>query len=190
MTTIIGIAGVTGAGKTTLVKELGKTLNATTIHWDDFDHLSKWPANYVEWYYKSKDYSAWEYPDLAETLKTLKAGNSLVCPATKRKLVPTAQVIFDAPLGHRHKQTGQYIDFLVWIEVPPDISLARRLLREYRNKPKASTTDIVRDLDYYINHSRPTFVDNKEALAEANLVVAGTFPTSVLAQSVIKHLPR
>ncbi len=45
---IIGISGITGAGKSTLAKALSLDLKATLISWDDFDDISLEPEDYIE----------------------------------------------------------------------------------------------------------------------------------------------
>ena len=64
---IIGISGISGAGKSTLIKRLAKTLQSTPIFWDDYDEISKAPQSYVDWFYSSKDYNDWVYPELVDT---------------------------------------------------------------------------------------------------------------------------
>lgn len=145
---IIAVAGITGSGKTAVTGELAKRLGATVVSWDDYEDISDGPENYVEWYKTSGDVSDWQYPALAETLKTLRSGRALICPATHRRLDPTPTVVFDAPLGRTHTETGQYIDFLVWIDTPPDVALARSILRDYRQKPPAVIDDLFDQLDY------------------------------------------
>ncbi|HDO1382378.1 TPA: deoxynucleoside kinase [Aeromonas veronii] len=47
---LIGVSGNMGAGKSTLTKGLSNALNATIISWDDFDHISVGPDDYIDWY--------------------------------------------------------------------------------------------------------------------------------------------
>jgi uridine kinase len=56
--------------------------------------------------------------------------NALISPLDGSRLVPSQYIIFDAPLGYAHKETGQYIDFLVFIDTPLDVAMARRILRD------------------------------------------------------------
>ena len=169
---VVGISGISGAGKSTLIQKLSELLKATTIFWDDFDEISKAPEDYVQWYTSSKKYDDWVYTDLSETLRQLKAGRTVLCPATKKELQPTEYILFDAPLGYCHRETGKHIDFLICLNTPPDIALARRLLREHKSSTNIKA--ILEDLEYYLTRSRPLFILSAEE-KKCDLSIDGSF---------------
>ena len=152
---IVGISGISGAGKSTLVNAPKEPLCATTLFLDDYDNISKSPEDLVAWYRSSRRYEDWSYPSLANTLDQLKQGKSVICPATKRELCPTKYVLFDAPLGYCHNETGKYITFLVSLDTPLNIALAHRLVRDYKNNPNQEA--MIADLEQYLSASRPLF---------------------------------
>ncbi|MDP1881009.1 MAG: AAA family ATPase [Parachlamydiaceae bacterium] len=160
---VIGVSGISGAGKSTLIRKLAETLQATFLTWDDYDEISQSPKDYVKWYELSKNYDDWIYDDLANNLKKIKEGHEVICPATKKELYPTNYILFDAPLGYCHKATGKYIDFLICLDTPLDIALARRLLRDYRSHPEPQK--MLEDLNYYLAHSRPLYILTPEEKA-------------------------
>lgn len=168
---IIGISGNMGAGKTTLAMELANDLQSAFIAWDDFDELSKGPEDYVDWYKRGEDYAEWDYPKLAEVLKSLKAGETPIHPLTKIVINPRQAIIFDAPLGRFHQQTGTYIDTWVHISLPLDVSLCRWLLRDYRHADKTKD-ELLDELQFYLSESRPLFDDSKFK-AKADLILNG-----------------
>lgn len=181
---IIGISGVTGAGKSTLVKILAQVLNATVVSWDEFDEISTEPLDYVEWYYRDRNYEEFRREALASVLKTLKTNKIVVHPVSEQTLVPTKYIIFDAPLGRCHQQTGQYIDTCIHITVPLDVSLCRRILRDFVDPVKTKEA-MLEELSFYLKHSRPLFFDD-DLRQTANLVVDGLLsPQEEL--EVVKH---
>ncbi|WP_416776058.1 hypothetical protein ACNFJN_13180 [Xenorhabdus budapestensis] len=128
MNKIIAISGISGSGKTSLSKQLSTLLNAAMLSWDDFDPISKYPDNYVLWEKAGKDYSQWEYPDLAKNLNALKS-NKIIKHATNHQTIyPTKFIIFDAPLGRLHVQTGQFIDIAIHLNTPCQILVVYSLM--------------------------------------------------------------
>jgi uridine kinase len=186
MVKIIGISGVGGAGKSVLTNALGKALNATILFWDDFDEISKAPENYIEWYSKSKDYSEWKYDALAKVLNQLKMGEKIICPATKKELVPTDYIVFDAPLGRKHIVTGQYIDYSIFLNTPLDIALARRILRDFREK--SNNTEIFEELDFYLTSSRPLYMMDYDAKEKYDFIVDGSLPVDNIVAIILEKL--
>jgi uridine kinase len=180
---IIGISGVSGAGKTTLARKLGESLHATTLFWDHYDAISKSPNDYVAWFHSAeRNTNEWQYDALENVLGTLKSGKGLICPATDRQLSPTPYIIFDAPMGYRHQATGQYIDFLIFLDTPPDIALARRLLRD------AEHQNIIKELQYYLSEARPLYIDSYKEREHCNLIIDGSLSTQEQATTVIGSL--
>ncbi|HFE6393995.1 TPA: hypothetical protein ACK8SK_000665 [Legionella pneumophila] len=94
---IIGISGITGAGKSTLAKALSLDLKATLISWDDFDDISLEPEDYIEWYHKGCNYSEFQRENLAKVLAELKAKREIMHPVLSTLLNPAEYIIFDAP---------------------------------------------------------------------------------------------
>lgn len=171
---IIGISGISGAGKSTLASALQKELNATLVAWDDFDDISTGPDDYVDWYNRGEDYTEWDYSQLEVVLKNLKSGANTTHPAMHKPLQVTQYIIFDAPLGRFHQQTGKYIDCWIHISVPLDVSLARRVIRDF-SSDKKTKKDIVDDLKYYLASSRPLFLD-EQYKKQADYVSDGLTP--------------
>ncbi|HAU0262632.1 TPA: uridine kinase [Legionella pneumophila] len=183
---IIGISGKTGAGKSTLAKMLASDLNATLISWDDFDEVSKEPEDYIEWYGRGGNYSEFKREELKKVLAKLKEGEKVLHPVLHDELIPTKYIIFDAPLGTLHQQTGKYIDTCVHIEVPLDISLCRRVLRDFDDQLKTKE-DVLEEIDFYLKHSRPLFFDH-DLKKNATIVVDGLLTPEKELQIIKNYL--
>ena len=167
-------------------KKLARELNATVLYWDEYDDISKQPVDYVEWYHKDGDVSAWKYPALADTLSKLKSGESPVCPATNKELLATPWIVFDSPLGYDHLETGRFIDFLIWIDTPLDIALTRRTIRDHLSGGQVNAALLREELEYYCKKSRPLFA--KGLSIPADLVVDGSHSLGEMRNNIIKFL--
>lgn len=189
MVRVIGISGISGAGTSTITKALGKALNATALFWDDFDDISQSPDDYVEWFHKSGDYGDWHYPALENTLKELKEGRTLNHPATREKLVSTPLVIFDASLGRQHSATARFVDFFIHLDTNMDVALARRLIRDYGDNHKASISDVLDELQWYLSDGRPLF-DARKIKASADFVVNGDNSVEKILAVIMLELKR
>lgn len=184
--TILGISGVTGAGKTTLCKALANELKSTSIFWDDFDPISTSPGDYLDWYHRGQNYNEWNYPALAEGIRLLKNNNSFLHPIHHSTLQPTKYLIFDAPLGRCHIQTGQLIDIAIHLSTPLDVTLCRRILRD-NWEDTHTKDDIMDDLKYYLSHSRPLFFDD-DLKASADLIIDGMLSIDDQIKRVLESL--
>jgi len=91
---IIGISVNMGAGKKTLSLELANYLQDPYVGWYDFDEISKGPEDFIDWFQRGEDYSEWDYPQLAEALKSLKSGESVIHPTRNLALSPGYRNIF------------------------------------------------------------------------------------------------
>lgn len=183
---VIAISGNMGAGKTTLATALAKALQMTILKWDEFDDISVSPHNYVDWYQRGKNYHEFDYQVLADVLESLKSKQSVLHPVLKHMLHPTEYIIFDAPLGRQHLQTGKYIDIHCHLDVPMDVSLSRHLIRDFKNNDKTKE-ELMEELEYYLSQSRPLFVD--DALkASADFIVDGMLTTDTQIEIIQKYL--
>lgn len=186
MPKVISISGNSGAGKTTLSRALGTVLQATVVYWDDFDSISKAPEDYVDWYKRGENYNEWDYPALANVLETLKSNKPIHHPALNHLLEATPFIIFDTGNGRLHQQTAQYIDLSIHMDVSLDVSLSRRLIRDFKANDQ-SKNDLVEELEYYLEHSRPLFFDD-EIKAKADFIINGTLPIEDQIKEIKQYL--
>ena len=108
-------------------------------------------------------------------------------------IAPRKYVIFETHFGRLHRETGRHIDFLVWIETPREIALARNLrdlLRGLFEDPGAQLTrDHVTRLydylgDYLDDVRRLTLMQQQRVGKAADLVVDG----SAVSASVVEQV--
>ncbi len=130
---VVAVAGPTGSGKTALVKGLVARLgDASALHMDDYERMTREPIGDVQrWAERGADFDELAVPLLGEHLRQLKSGQPV------RDVAPRKYIVFETQFGRAHAQTGGLIDLLIWIDVPLELALARKL--------KAFAADALRD---------------------------------------------
>lgn len=134
MSRIVAISGAPGSGKSTLARGLADALgDATVVEMDHYEQATAQPmAAIARWMHDGADYDALPIPSLADHLAALRAGRTVTDPATRKPIRPAAWILFETQFGRAHQATGRHVDLLIWLDTPPDIALARTLLKSTR----------------------------------------------------------
>ena len=118
-----------GAGKTTLMRKVAERLgDAVSVQFDAYEHLSTFPADNKQWVQSGADPDAFRTPELTEAVRALREGTSVIHPRLQTPVEPAAYVVLEEPFGRGRNEMRGLIDFVVCIETPLEIALARRLL--------------------------------------------------------------
>ncbi len=167
---LIGIAGGTGSGKTTLAKRLKNTFGDDVVllcqdfYYNSFDHLS----------FEERIKLNFDHPDafdnnfLIKQLKMLKNFQSIERPTysfveykrmeeTVRE-EPKPVIILDGILIFENPELAELMDIKVYVDTDADIRLTRRLLRDIHERG--------RNLDSVINQYLNTVKPMHEAFVE------------------------
>ncbi len=173
--TIIGISGVSGGGKTTLTKALSTHFNgSTTLYFDDYADDKTYPANFSQWFADGADFNVFRSPQLATDLASLKKGNSVKSPIDGSSCEPTPLIFCEAPLGRAHHNTGQHLDYLVYIKTPLEVGLARTILRYAGNAEQIPAEALKEYINNYLASYRPTYLEQiKQIMPGADLILNG-----------------
>ncbi len=192
-TVVIAIAGASGSGKSTLVRALAQRLeNTETMYFDDYRP---------------------NYQNLTKDLQNLQRGNNITYPVDNRRIDAGKVIILEEPTGRTRKGMSDKIDFLVYINLPLEVSLARVLLRSIRQsedddintfyeiigpqfdpkfteeKPTKLMHILVWQLEMYLKkHRQEYLVDHENNLKDADLVVDGLKPLNQLIQEITEKV--
>ena len=143
---VIGIAGGTGSGKTTLMNNLIKEFSEdVTIlshdnyykRHDDLTYEQRCQLNYDE-------PAALETDLMAAHLEQLRQGQAIDCPVydfTQHnrsdetiRLVPRKVIIVEGILIFENKQLRDLMDIRIFVDTDNDVRLCRRILRDVRER--------------------------------------------------------
>ena len=184
---IIAISGHPGGGKTSLTKALRDRLGVPALHYDDYETITSLsPAKVRDWIKRGSNYDEIELDRLVHQMK-------LVSEHQPRP----ACVLLDTLLGRAHRETGELIHTLIWIDTPPDIALARKISEaagRARATPEDSTAFVgwlESYLAHYMGFIAGTYAVQRERVRPtADVILDGSAPLEELvdeAASAIKQ---
>ncbi len=170
---VIAIAAVSGGGKTTIATHLNERLqNAKTLFFDEYDFEG--PDDIIDWVDNGANYDDWNLAPLIKDLEALLTE-------------PLDYVVMDFPFAYKHFKTSKLIDFVVFIDTPLDIAMARRVIRDFKGN---SVENIFLDMNNYISKGRRGYLEMLNTIKpNSDIIVDGTLPiseiVSIIAQNIV-----
>jgi len=192
-TVVIAVAGASGSGKSTLVRALAERIeNTETMYFDDYRP---------------------NYGNLTKDLQNLRRGNRITYPEDDRQINAGKVIILEEPTGRSREGMSDEIDFMVYINLPLEVSLARVLLRSIKQsedeginafyeaigpqfeprfteeKPTKLMHIQVWQLEMYLKQHRQGYlVDHENNLKDADLVVDGLKSVNQLVMEITEKV--
>ena len=191
---VTGISAPSGGGKTTITKRVTDLLpGSVALFFDDYDGDTVHPLSFQQWLREGADYSAWKALRLESDLRCLRNGRSIVHPLTGGTISPQRHVVFDNPLGYAHPGLAKLIDFMVFIDTPLDIAMARRLLRDFPQKSNEHIEDVAKilrvEMATYLDHGRQAYLEmDRQIKPTCDLVLDGSLPVNELSHRVVEEI--
>ena len=146
-TIMIGIAGGTGSGKTTLTRRLRDHFGANEVSVINHDSYYK---RHDELPYEKRCQLNYDHPDsfdtslLIEDLRSLKAGRTVHCPVydysihnrTDRteEVHPTKVIIVEGMLIFADEELAGEMDIKIFVDTDADERILRRIMRDVRER--------------------------------------------------------
>jgi uridine kinase len=195
---IIGVAGGSGSGKTTVVRAIVRELGGdavTVIHHDsyyrDTSHLTE----------ESRHAINYDHPDSLETellvehLKELRAGRAVAVPmydfaaharlSQREHVEPSKVVIVDGLLILWDPGLRTLMDIKVYVDTDPDLRFIRRLERDIRERGR-TTESVIQQYTRTVRPMHLEFVEPSKRYADVivpegghNLVAVDMLVTKV-----------
>ncbi|MBP1995351.1 AAA family ATPase [Paenibacillus eucommiae] len=185
----IVISGTSGSGKTTLCKKLATLLGNDSVCLSFDEYFAASEFNLIIWYTNGANPDEVKNAQLLEDLHSLRTGKNIKNITTGETIKPSAYILLDEPFGRGRYKTENLIDFSVHLELPLEVSLARRILRHF--DPSVSIDYQVKSAnDYltaYLKHNLRDFyvAVNAIALEDCDVSLDGMKSTDELALEVV-----
>ncbi len=196
--TIIGVAGGTGSGKSTLVKRLQDTFDGDEVVTLCHDYYYK---AHDELSFGERSRLNYDHPQsfdtemMVEHLKALKAGVPVERPVYSfvdhnrmKETVPVRPskvIIIDGILIFENRQLREMMDMKVFVDTDADLRLSRRLLRDVCERGRTMESVV----DQYITTVKPMheeFVEPSKRYADV-IIPEGGF-NSVAVSMLIENI--
>jgi uridine kinase len=191
---VIVISGTSGAGKTSLVRKTAEQLGAAAcLHFDDYQSSSTYP-DLAAWLAAGADPNEWRTPEFAAAVQALRQGQAVALPDGKGMVEPQPYLVVEDPFGRARREMAPSVDFVVYLDLPLDIAMLRKLRRDAaRYTGEVATPDVLRWLNdfceaYLEGPLRGVYrVAMEQARAGADLVVDGMRPLDDLAREIARQ---
>ena len=181
---VIGIAGGTGSGKSTLIKRISEEFaDRITMLSHDFYYKAHDEMSYEERCKLNYDHpDAFENDLMIRHLKQLKAGKSVRCPVydytvhNRSKdtvlIKPAKVIIVEGILILADKQLCDEMDIRVFVDTDADVRILRRIIRDVKKRERTLESVI----DQYLTTVKPmheAFVEPSKKNADVIIPVGG-----------------
>ena len=181
---VIGIAGGTGSGKTTITKDIEKNLgsNVTVI-----THDSYYKAHH-EMTYDERTLLNYDHPDaydtdmLVEHLAALKRGEEIECPVYDFKIhdrsdetitiKPSRVIIVEGILVFHNEDLRNLMDVKVFVDTDADVRILRRIVRDVKER-KRSLDSVINQYLGTVKPMHEAFVEPSKRYADVIIPVGG-----------------
>ena len=195
---VIGVAGGTGSGKSTLVKRLQEAFKnddvATICH--DFYYKAHPELSYEERTKLNYDHpAAFDTDMLVEHIRQLKEGKNVECPVysfvehnrTTETLpvAPSKVIIIDGILIFENEELRDMMDIKVYVDTDADLRLARRILRDVRERGR-SMESVISQYTTTVKPMHEQFVEPSKRYADV-IIPEGGF-NSVAVSMLIQNI--
>jgi uridine kinase len=161
---IIGIAGGTGSGKSTVARRVAAALSESSVAFVEMDSYYR---SHVGLSMRELHHLNWDHPDAFDMelfvaqLDAMAAGQTIEKPvydytihARREKTVPLAKVdvvVVDGILLFTDERVRQRLDVKVFVDADADIRLVRRIKRDMATRGRP----LEEILEQYVNTVRP-----------------------------------
>ena len=198
---IIGIAGGTGSGKTTLTNRLKERFgdDVTVVYHDNYY------KRHDEMTYEERCLLNYDHPDAFDTdlmiehIQALKEGKAIECPVydftvhnrSDKTLIikPTKVIIVEGILIFQNEYLRNQMDIKIFVDTDADVRILRRILRDVEERGR-SLESVVNQYLTTVKPMHEQFVEPSKRAADIIVLEGGqnVVALDILIQRVHNHV--
>ena len=201
---VIVISGSVGSGKSTIATALSKILDgAPVLIFDHYGPYIEWPQGIEQWVKNGADPSQIRISKLKDDLLSLLEGKTVTDPQNGNILSPSKHILLEEPSGRERQEIREYIDLVVYIDVPQDICVTRLFERlvdmdiwkskgTFQGEPKDELVEQLDAVAMWITQyqqARPMYIQVSQIVKEkADFVVDGLKAVDEITADIMSFL--
>jgi uridine kinase len=157
---VVAVSGVSGAGKTTVVKLLADEFNCPFLLFDDHVDRHSYPPDMKDWFQRGANVSLIKTPDFISALE-----RQMTCSKTRF-------IFIEEPFGKERDSMARLIDYVIFLDSPMELCLARVIKRHTQ---ESSMESILNYLNKYEDYFRDIYMTvATQVKGHADLIIHNT----------------
>jgi len=194
------------SGKSTLVHALAQHwLGSPILAFDEYAQHATWPSNMQKWLQDGADPEQVSNRRLHDDLAALIDGREALHPLTGITLAPAPLVLLEDPFGRTRPDIAAWIDYVLFIDIPTDVSIIRLVQRTLAlsatrsSRTAAATSDaraaerideVLQWLNHYLAHrdmyTSPQLIE--PIRDSSDVVLSGDGAPSTVKEDAVFHI--
>jgi uridine kinase len=190
---VLAVCGPSGAGKSTLIRSIQqRRADVTSLALDEYESVSIYPDT-AAWLAGGADPDQFQTPHFIADLRALAAGQAVMLPDQQIRH-PAPLLLVEEPFGRERQEIAPLLDAVVYVQLPAEVALGRKLLRRnaffpWEQDSARHLAHLHEFLTWYLQVGR-AFAQAIEARVRphCDLVLDGMPPAEELADTLIEWL--
>ncbi len=181
---VIGIAGGTGSGKTTITKKISERFgkDVTVIYHDDY-YKARHDLTYEQRVRLNYDHpAAFDIDLMIKDLEALRSGAAIDCPVydysiydrtdQTKTVMPSKVIIVEGILIFHDKELRDLMDIKLFIDADADVRILRRITRDVKERGRSLDSVIMQYLET-VKPMHEAFVEPSKKYADVIIPEGG-----------------
>jgi uridine kinase len=151
---VVAISGVSGSGKTSIVKQLSEVFSCPYLFFDEHTDKKTYPKDMKRWFVNGTNLSDISTPKFIDALYELRAESD------------NNFIFIEEPFGRCRDSISSLIDYVVLLDMPMEVCLSRVMMRNIKHPKSDSLNSIPRYLSMYDDHFREIYIESTNQVRE------------------------